>query len=94
MAHGTPLMPGTGEGQSGEAQAHMLDVGLSSTDRIAAFFGIGPAVPARAKKAGATRPQARPSGAAPRPRPAQMASPAAGVQKTIEDALRSAGLMK
>ena len=42
MAHGTPLMPGTGEGESGEARPHMLDVGLSSTDRIAAFFGIGP----------------------------------------------------
>ncbi len=42
MAHGTPLMPGTDDGQSGEAMAHMLDVGLSSTDRIAAFFGIAP----------------------------------------------------
>jgi poly(hydroxyalkanoate) depolymerase family esterase len=42
MAHGIPLDPGTGEGESGRAGAHMLDVGLSSTDRIAAFFGIAP----------------------------------------------------
>jgi poly(hydroxyalkanoate) depolymerase family esterase len=92
MAHGTPLMPGTGDGQSGEAQAHMLDVGLSSTDRIAAFFGIGPAVAARTAKPARSAP-AR-SGPAARPRPAPAASPAAGVQKTIEEALRSAGLMK
>lgn len=42
MAHGTPLRPGREAGQSGQAGAHMLDVGLSSTDRIAAFFGIAP----------------------------------------------------
>jgi poly(hydroxyalkanoate) depolymerase family esterase len=95
MAHGTPLMPGTGEGQSGEAQAHMLDVGLSSTDRIAAFFGIGPAVEARTKKS-APQPQAGRAGSGPaaRPGPAPAGAVAAGVQKTIEDALRSAGLMR
>jgi poly(hydroxyalkanoate) depolymerase family esterase len=89
MGHGTPLMPGTGDGQSGEARAHMLDVGLSSTDRIAAFFGIGPAVTWKAagpvrKPVDSPEPQ--------RARPA--AAVAGGVQKTIEDALRSAGLMK
>lgn len=42
MGHGTPLMPGSDEGQSGEARAHMLDAHISSTDRIAAFFGIAP----------------------------------------------------
>ncbi len=42
MAHGTPLMPGTGEGQSGTAGANLLDVGLSSTDRIAVFFVFAP----------------------------------------------------
>jgi poly(hydroxyalkanoate) depolymerase family esterase len=92
MAHGTPLMPGTGEGQSGEARPHMLDVGLSSTDRIAAFFGIAPEVKARR---GAARANPAPAGAARAPRPAPVAAgPAAGVQKTIEDALRGAGLMK
>ena len=50
MAHGIPLDPGTGAGELGEAGAHMLDVGLSSTDRIAAFFGIGPEVADRAER--------------------------------------------
>jgi poly(hydroxyalkanoate) depolymerase family esterase len=103
MAHGTPLMPGTGEGQSGEAQAHMLDVGLSSTDRIAAFFGIGPPVAARRPNAAAAAPEPRKdggrSGGAARPRkmeerPVAASPPAEGIQKTIEDALRSAGLMR
>jgi len=106
MAHGTPLMPGTGEGQSGEARAHMLDVGLSSTDRIAAFFGIAPEAAGGKAGAAAGAARARPAPAArkaapARARPAVEAKPApaapapvSGIQKTIEDALRSAGLMK
>jgi poly(hydroxyalkanoate) depolymerase family esterase len=82
MAHGTPLMPGTDEGQSGEAMAHMLDVGLSSTDRIAAFFGIAP------------QPQAQPAKPAPKRQTEAMAEPASNVQKVIEDALKAAGLMR
>ncbi len=94
MAHGTPLMPGTDEGQSGEAMAHMLDVGLSSTDRIASFFGIAPEPvehgrqSAQQAKASKPRPQVRPAMHLPE------AEPAAGVQKVIEDALRTAGLMR
>lgn len=96
MAHGTPLMPGTGDGQSGEAMAHMLDVGLSSTDRIASFFGI--ALPSAAADAPPTRvepPQARPrkrihASAFPKPKLPK----AKGVGKVIEDALRAAGLMR
>jgi poly(hydroxyalkanoate) depolymerase family esterase len=89
MAHGTPLMPGTGEGQSGEARAHMLDVGLSSTDRIAAFFGIGPEVAAGKRSAAGSGRTAPPP-----PAPASAPAGVSGVQKTIEDALRSAGLMR
>lgn len=89
MAHGIPLDPGTGEGESGIAGAHMLDVGLSSTDRIAAFFGIAPEVAAKAT-------EARP-GQARRPRKAARTTaqpaPASGVQAVIEKALRAAGLM-
>jgi len=85
MAHGIPLDPGTGQGESGAAGAHMLDVGLSSTDRIAAFFGIAPAVAERAEPRAASPAMARP--AAP---PAQ----AEGVQAVIEKALRDAGLMR
>jgi hypothetical protein len=80
MAHGTPLMPGREEGQSGEAGAHMLDVGLSSTDRIAAFFGVAPEPAMRAE---------------PPSRPAERGStPANDVQGVIENALRTAGLMR
>ena len=81
MAHGTPLRPGTDEGQSGQAGAHMLDVGLSSTDRIAAFFGVAPEPPARVEPS------------APRAEPGSPA-PANDVQDVIENALRAAGLMR
>jgi poly(hydroxyalkanoate) depolymerase family esterase len=102
MAHGTPLMPGTGEGQSGQAGAHMLDVGLSSTDRIAAFFGLGtnPATARAAPRAAPpeSKPAAKAKPPSARPRPQRTASPASppvsGIQKVIEDALRSAGLMR
>jgi poly(hydroxyalkanoate) depolymerase family esterase len=90
MAHGVPLDPGTGEGESGAAGAHMLDVGLSSTDRIAAFFGIGPeAAETGAKAESRTVGARRPARTAPRPAP----EPASGVQAVIEKALRAAGLM-
>ena len=88
MAHGIPLDPGTGEGESGVAGAHMLDVGLSSTDRIAAFFGIAPAVEEKA-----ARPRAA-EGRRPRmPRAGTRLEPAEGVQAVIERALKAAGLM-
>ena len=85
MAHGTPLMPGTDAGQSGEAMAHMLDVGLSSTDRFAAFFVIAPE-----PQAATIKRDAQPAKAA----AASSPEPANGVQKVIEDALKAAGLMR
>jgi poly(3-hydroxybutyrate) depolymerase len=99
MAHGTPLMPGTEDGQSGNAMAHMLDVGLSSTDRIANFFGIAPHPAAKpvkdraAKAPAAPYKEAAPTRAIPLGQP-QHQPAAGGVQKVIEDALRSAGLMR
>jgi feruloyl esterase len=96
MAHGTPLMPGTEEGQSGRAMPHMLDVGLSSTDRIASFFGIAEhaaAAPSKAAEKADTPRLLKAVPASPaRAAPAQAA--AGGVQKVIEDALRTAGLMR
>ena len=87
MAHGTPLKPGTGAGQSGRAGPHMIDVGISSTDHIAAFFGIAGAAAAQVAPAAKIAPAVRPV------RP--VAAPAAtGVQAVIEDALRAAGLMR
>jgi poly(hydroxyalkanoate) depolymerase family esterase len=88
MAHGIPLDPGTGEGESGAAGAHMLDVGLSSTDRIAAFFGIAPPPAERAT------PRARRSAASARPRAQARPEPANGVQAAIQKALKAAGLMR
>jgi feruloyl esterase len=95
MAHGVPLDPGTGEGQSGLAGAHMLDVGLSSTDRIAAFFGIADAertaafAPPRTHSQtgiGETMPAAA--------RGANDRKPSGGPGEVIERALRAAGLMR
>lgn len=88
MAHGIPL-DGSGEDSVGEAGAHMLDVGLSSTARIAAFFGIAPETET------ALRTDVAPPRSQRRPKPSasQAAAPAGGVQQVIEDALRKAGLM-
>jgi poly(hydroxyalkanoate) depolymerase family esterase len=93
MAHGIPLDPGTGEGQSGVAGAHMLDVGLSSTDRIAEFFGIAPAAEARSPRRQAAGPEPAETGTALMPAEGRR-EPPGGVQKVIEDALRSAGLLR
>jgi poly(hydroxyalkanoate) depolymerase family esterase len=81
MDHGIPL-DGSGEDALGEAGAHMLDVGLSSTARIAEFFGIAPETARRAQAA-----RTKPETPTPLPRPS-------GPQQVIEDALRKAGLMR
>ncbi len=94
MAHGVPL-DSSGEEALGVAGAHMLDVGLDSTARIAGFFGI--ADPAQAT----SRPRPRPR-PIPRPEPARAEARAAsaraeapsGPQAVIENALRAAGLMR
>ncbi|HEX9947595.1 MAG TPA: PHB depolymerase family esterase [Allosphingosinicella sp.] len=95
MAHGIPLAGG--EDGLGEAGPHMLDVGLSSTARIAAFFGIAPESAGEAARPIETAPAPAPR----RPKPAASAKArpqpqpqASGVQKVIEDALRKAGLMQ
>jgi poly(hydroxyalkanoate) depolymerase family esterase len=94
MAHGVPLDPGSGEGALGEAGAHMLDVGLSSTQRIAEFFGIAPAGEraAKARDKAAGKPRQAPAEARV-PAEARRA-PASGPQAVIERALRAAGLMR
>ena len=40
MAHGTPLATGDAEGACGEAGPYLLQAGISSSYRIAKFFGI------------------------------------------------------
>jgi poly(hydroxyalkanoate) depolymerase family esterase len=85
MGHGTPLAPGEEEGQSGTAGPHMLDAAISSTDRIAHFWGIVASEPLKV----APPPAMAARSAEPIAQPAP-----ASIQKTIEDALRAAGLMR
>lgn len=81
MGHGTPLDTRGGE-VCGVAGRHMLEVGICSTSRIAAFWGIADTIAS--------------------PRPAQQvrhtpnpaSRPTNSVETIIEDALRSAGLMR
>lgn len=79
MGHGTPLAT-HGDEACGTPGAHMLDAGISSTYRIAAAWGIVPAVaPTRPAKASVAAP----------------ASPVRqDVAATINDSLRAAGLIK
>jgi poly(hydroxyalkanoate) depolymerase family esterase len=83
MGHGTPL--DTGEDGSGASGAFMLDVGVSSTLRMAESWGLIDTVAVR-------RPhrQSAPAGA----RGAPAAPTHGGVGEVIEGALRAAGLMR
>ena len=92
FGHGTPL--DTRGSDHGEIAApFMLDAGISSTRLIASFWGIAP-------EQTNTRPRAVANDLATRLAPpagdADFASlpQQAGLQRTIEDALRSAGLMQ
>jgi hypothetical protein len=85
MGHGTPLDVGTGYGTSGP---FMLDVGISSTVEIARSWGLVPSFEKRRDaKASATQPENAAD-------PFSTGSDRGGIQKIIEDALRSAGLMR
>ncbi|HEY0313296.1 MAG TPA: PHB depolymerase family esterase [Allosphingosinicella sp.] len=95
MGHGVPLDGADGAEGLGAAGAHMLDVGVSSTQRIAEFFGIagaaaGAASPRKAPRSGPASARPAPERKRAAPQPAQPS----GVQKVIEDALRKAGLMR
>ena len=93
MGHGTPLSEREGFGEA--AGPYMLDVGISSTRRIVSFWGIDQAkrtlnaVPAPAEKYEFDQ---CPSEHAPR-HSQKSEGASVGVQKSIEDALRAAGLM-
>ncbi len=86
MANGVPLASG-GEDPLGSAGAHMLDVVLSSTLRIAAFFGIAPEE---------QKTSVAPSATATLPLPPSIGSSAFGngPKQIIEKALKAAGLMR
>jgi len=95
MGHGTPIDPLRGE-RLGAAGPFMLDVGISSTAVIAKSWGLVAA--AKAETAAKSVPIERvakmaipvSSKPAAKPRPELPA----GIQATIENALRAAGLMR
>jgi poly(hydroxyalkanoate) depolymerase family esterase len=99
MSHGTPLSSRGADGL-GASAPFMLEQGISSTLRIARFWGLrsaqnehaaspAPELPA-SENAGSDGPETAPVAiAAPRAAP----HAAQGVKKIIEDALRAAGLM-
>ena len=92
MGHGTPIDPGGAEGL-GHAMPHMLDVGVDSTALIARSWGLADTgwKHAAGRLLNAIVPPApRPMA----PEPAAPMAAAGGVQKIIEDALRTAGLMR
>lgn len=102
MGHGTPIAVSGVDGL-GQAMPFMLDVELSSTRVIAESWNLlgkqrvvhqelvasAPAVPAPISRI-TQKPRAEP-GHAPC---AQVTAPVSGIQRTIEAALRSAGLMR
>ena len=92
LGHGTPLdTRGSGHGE--QAASFMIDAGISSTRHIARFWGI---VPDQADDRSAIVQEDQNERSHSQPQPTEPAawSGQAGVQKTIEDALRNAGLMK
>ena len=101
LGHGTPLSTGGPDG-GGMAGPYMLEAGVSSTREIARFWGLDrgaaareqpPADPAKepvtsTARVTATTSRARPQPASPPP------ARSGGITGIIEDALRTAGLMR
>ena len=56
MAHGAPICAGTGPGRCGVAGPATLDVGVSSTHHILAFWGLAPPIEAMATAANSSIP--------------------------------------
>ena len=100
MGHGTPIDPGR-PGGCGAAGPYMLAVGISSTRCIARSWGLDQGADADISDVEPEVPEV----SSPVPMPAflrhapsagtaTIASRLSGVKKTIEDALRTAGLMR
>jgi poly(hydroxyalkanoate) depolymerase family esterase len=108
MGHGTPLKT-AGEDGCGIAGPYMLEARISSTRRIASFWGVlaadesrvvaqapaaqaaSPAAPVTLREPARRTRKLEPVSRSATPPPAAAPS---GVQKIIEDALRTAGLMR
>lgn len=98
LGHGTPLSTSGADG-CGVAGPYMLEAGVSSTREIARFWGLDRAVADRDERrepmaVDPDRPVARDLVAAGGARPAANPPATRGITKIIEDALRTAGLMR
>lgn len=94
MGHGTPLKAAGTDGL-GNAAPFMLDVGISSTRRIAAFWALtSPCMWQGAKAPTADSPPEKPRSMDPTLEPLNSQGLPGGITKVIEDALRAAGLMR
>lgn len=99
MAHGLPIDV-RGSEHLGEIGSYMLDVGISSTRRLAEFWGLAEQeLPARVETASISRqadllPPNGIGGYAPAATRLGHHASTSGIRKVIEDALRSAGLMR
>jgi poly(3-hydroxybutyrate) depolymerase len=92
LGHGTPLdIAGSDHGEA--AAPFMLDANISSTLLIASFWGIAAEQP-KARTRPAVEAQSIPSETPLSQAEAALFPQQAGIQRTIEDALRSAGLLK
>jgi poly(hydroxyalkanoate) depolymerase family esterase len=89
MGHGTPLALGS-EDALGMAGPHMLEAGISSTQRIAEFWGLSDAARARAMRRPQRTAVAMPQSRLPLPISESVTQ---GPGAVIERALRAAGLM-
>ena len=88
MGHGTPLDT-RGSERCGIAGAHMFDVGICSTRRIASFWGLVSSAPAERKAALVGQVDTDQSRILP-----ASEQPPAGPGAVIEGALRAAGLLR
>ena len=101
MAHGTPLAAGTAENQAGTPGAFMLEAGISSSHRIARFWGLADQTTETAKvdaprdPVNAEKIRAQQNGKTPeQPPPERSTGRSFDVQAVIARALKAAGLMK
>lgn len=99
MAHGTPLATGDGENHYGVAGPFLLEAGISSSYRIAQFWGLTTETAARKQERPTAETSASHDHASAHPktsreRDASAASHVPDVGAVITRALRAAGLMK
>ncbi|RYD51591.1 MAG: PHB depolymerase family esterase [Sphingomonadales bacterium] len=93
LGHGTPLST-SGDEACGVAGPYMLEAGISSTRRIASFWGLVSEPATRPVRAAQAASQPKVIGRPDTNARAERQPEPAGVGRVIEDALRAAGLMR